>query len=196
MRSMIAAVALSFAAPLAIAEDTSASEAAATIGPVVGTEAPAFSALSTTGETLDLEGISGTSGAVLVFSRSLDWCPFCKKQALELKAAAEPLAADGWNLNLITYDSAETLFDYASSEMINYALLSDADSKMIDAFGLRNTDITPGSRFDGIPHPAVVFVSKDGVVRAFMREEGYKDRPPVESLTEAAALLNETGLIN
>lgn len=185
IRSLIASLALTLAAPLAIAED------AAAIGPEVGSVAPTFSALdATTGAPLTLTGISGEHGAVVVFSRSLDWCPFCKKQSLDLKEAAAPLAEKGWTLNLVTYDAPEILAGYAEKEAIPYRLMSDTNSAMIDAFGLRNFDMAGKGRYDGIPHPAIIFIGTDGVVKAMLREEGYKDRPPVETVLETADELN------
>ncbi|MDJ0919784.1 MAG: redoxin domain-containing protein [Henriciella sp.] len=186
LRSMLASVAFVVAAPLASAETDPAE-----IGPVVGNEAPALTAITSAGDTVGLAEISGGNGAVLVFSRSLDWCPYCKKQALELDDVDETLAEAGWALSLITYDSPELLADFDAESDVSYTLLSDTGSAMIDAFALRNTEMTPGSRFDGVPHPAIVWISNDGIVRGFMREEGYIDRPPTEALPEIAALLNE-----
>lgn len=194
IRTALSAFVLAALTPAVLA-DTEPAQDAATIGPVVGTEAPVFSAVASDGTSVDLAAISGSSGAVLVLSRSLDWCPYCKKQAIELKEAAAPLSEAGWELNLLTYDSPGILADFSAEEELNYTLLSDEGSVMIDALGLRNPDMPKGTRFDGVPHPAILFISNDGIVRAFMREEGYKDRPPVESVTEAAALLNQTGLI-
>ena len=122
---------------------------------------------------------------------SLDWCPFCKKQALELKGVAGEMDASGWPISLITYDPVETLAAYGETEAINYTLLSDTGSTMIDAFGLRNTEVTAGSRFDGIPHPAIVFVDRDGTVLEVLREDGYRDRPDSELLPEAGARLTQ-----
>lgn len=186
LRSLLAAAALAFAAPVAFAETDPAE-----IGPIVGDAAPVLSAVTSAGDAVGLTEVSGANGAVLVFSRSLDWCPYCKKQALQLDDVDETLAEAGWRLNLITYDSPATLAEFGTDNGLTYKLLSDTDSAMIDAFALRNADVTAGSRFDGIPHPAIVWISNDGVVRGFMREEGYKDRPPTEALPEIAALLNE-----
>jgi len=193
-RTLLAATALSLTIPsLALADDAT-QQVAADIGPVVGTMAPEFAAVDAVGAPATLASVSGENGAVIVFSRSLDWCPYCKKQALELEDVADDLAAAGWAMSLVTYDSPEILKAFGDKSEISYTLLSDADSVMIDAFKLRNTSMTPGSRFDGVPHPAIVWISKDGVVRGFMREDGYKDRPPSESLPQVAALLNEAGL--
>jgi hypothetical protein len=49
--------------------------------------------------------------------------------------------------------------------------------------------VPAGSRYDGIPHPAIIFIAADGTVKAVMREEGYKDRPAVDTIMELAAAL-------
>ncbi len=190
IKTIVAAAALMFAAPVALAEKPTPAEISKSSGPVIGELAPAFSAMTSAGVAVDLAAISGANGAVIVFSRSLDWCPYCKKQALELEGVTDKLAAAGWPLSLITYDSPETLNAYGTKKNLTYTLLSDTDSAMINAFNLRNTDVTPGSRFDGIPYPAIVFISADGIVRGVQKEEGYKTRPPSEGLPQLVALLN------
>lgn len=162
---------------------------AAQDGPQIDAPAPVFSATTQAGESVDLAAISGAEGAVIVFSRSLDWCPYCKGQAIELETIADDMQAAGWPLSLITYDTPETLTAFGADKGLTYTLLSDDGSAMIDAFGLRNHDVPAGSRFDGIPHPAIVFVDTGGTVRAVLREEGYKVRPqPAEIIATAAAL--------
>lgn len=185
IRTLLASFAITLAASAALAE-----EPAMQIGPEVGAPAPDFSAVNaSTGETVTFDTITGDNGAVLVFSRSLDWCPFCKKQSTDLIEATEPLAEKGWDLSLITYDDPATLSSYANEQNINYTLLSDTNSTMIDAFGLRNTDMDGRGRYEGIPHPAIVFIGADGEVKAMLREEGYRTRPPVETVLETADAL-------
>ena len=156
-----------------------------------GTEAPVVAAKTVAGVDVDLSGITGENGAVLVFSRSLDWCPFCKKQALELESVKADLEAEGWTLNLITYDAPDVLAGFAAENELTYSFLSDEDSATIDAFGLRNEDVKAGSRFDGIPHPAIVFIKSDGEVAGVQKEEGYRDRPPTEGIPQLVALINQ-----
>ena len=193
IRHLFASAALAMAVPAIAAADT-AKQTAAEIGPVVGTQAPDFQAMTSGTVAVDLAAISGEQGAALVFSRSLDWCPYCKRQALDLDEIAGELADAGWQLNIITYDEPSLLADFKANKSLNYTLLSDTDSAMIDAFALRNTGVPEGSRFDGIPHPAIVFVSAQGKVRAYLREEGYEDRPAKEIVMQTAQLLNEATL--
>jgi peroxiredoxin Q/BCP len=182
MRSILAAAATAALIMPAVAED-------AQIGPTVGDAAPVFAAVAADGTAVDLAAISGSEGAILVFSRSLDWCPFCKTQATDLDDATPALTEAGWALNLITYDAPETLLAYGETEELSYTLLSDTDSAMIDAFGLRNAEVPADSRFAGIPHPAIVYVGADGTVQAVLREEGFRTRPAKELVISTAQSL-------
>lgn len=191
LRSTLVAASLLLTSPIMTAEtETSDAETVATIGPAIGSELPDFAAVRSDDAEVAFADISGENGAVLVFSRSLEWCPFCTKQAVELNSVATTMSEAGWPMSLITYDSVEILADYKASEDISYTLLSDTDSAMIDAFGLRNTEVTAGSRFDGIPHPAIVFIRADGTVVKMLREEGFRVRPETELLPAIAAELS------
>ena len=190
IRSLLTASALMLTGAVAIADDT-ADETSSMICVEAGTMAPTVAAVTAAGEQVDFSGITGENGAVLVFSRSLDWCPFCKAQALELETVKTELEDAGWTLNLITYDTPETLADFASESDLTYTFLSDTNSATIDAFGLRNTDVKAGSRFDGIPHPAIVYIKADGEVAGVQKEEGYRDRPPTEGIPQLVSLINQ-----
>ena len=111
------------------------------------------------------------------------------EQLIDLKEAAAPLGEEGWTLIGVSYDSPEILADFKSAKALPYGLYSDTGSAAIDAFDLRNPDVPAGSRYDGIPHPAIIFISADGTVKAVMREEGYKDRPAVDAVLAMAAAL-------
>ncbi len=192
MKPLLAALALTtaIAAPV-LAHDHGAAEAAM-IGPKVGEPAPDLD--STVAVTADgVTPAGGEQGRVLVFVRSADWCPFCKAQLLELQGIAATLAEMGWALEAISYDSPQILSQFANDNGLSFTLRSDEGSEVITAFGLLNTDVREGSRSYGIPHPAVVFVREEGTVAAVLREEGFRVRPSVDAISEAAAMLNRVG---
>ena len=83
----------------------------------------------------------------------------------------------------ISYDSADVLKRAASKHHISFPLLSDAGSKTIDAYGIRNAEAT--GRFAGIPHPTTFVVDDKGVIRAKLFHEGYKERHTSEELIQA-----------
>lgn len=155
------------------------------IGPAIGTTAPALAATDAGGTAQSLRSVSAKNGTVLVFFRSAAWCPFCQRQLQELKTAAAPLAARGYKLAAISYDPPATLAAFAAKQSINYVLLSDAGSKTIDAYALRDPQYPAGSFAYGVPRPAIFVIDAKGVVRAKLAEDGYRNRPPVEAILAA-----------
>ena len=111
-----------------------------------------------------------------------------KKDALDALPSdlPAPLADAGWTLVAVSYDPVETLAGYKADKGLSYELLSDEGSVAIRAFNLLNTDVKPGSRYDGIPHPAIVFIAADGKIARTLREDGYKTRPAVDLVIETA----------
>lgn len=156
------------------------------LGPKVGAKAPAFSLISSSGETGTFETLKGRRGLVLVFVRSADWCPFCKVQLQDLNSVAKDLEALGWPMVSVSYDPTETLERFSTANKLDYHLLSDPGSRAIDAFGIRNESVKGSARFDGIPHPLIIFIGADGTVRAKLYEHRYQDRPPSGLVLETA----------
>jgi peroxiredoxin len=156
------------------------------LGPKVGARAPAFSVTSTLGEMNTFDTLKGRRGLVLVFVRSADWCPFCKLQLQDLNSAAKDLDALGWPMVAVSYDPTETLERFSAANKLDYRLLSDKGSKAVDAFGIRNESVKGSARFDGIPHPIILFIGVDGTVKAKLYEQRYQDRPPSGLVLETA----------
>lgn len=67
---------------------------------------------------------------------------------------------------------------------INFAILSDPDHKIIDAYGLRDPAYE-GQKVFGIPHPAVYVIDKRGKVSWAKIESDYKQRPTNEEIRAA-----------
>ena len=181
--SVAAVVALLAAAAPALAN-------AIDIGPAVGTTAPRLVAVDTAGKPRDLASIAGPKGTVLVFFRSARWCPFCQKQLTDLKAATKPLAQRGDRLAAISYDTPAQLAEFAAKVGVDYTLLSDKGSAMIDVYGLRDPAYPAGNFAYGVPKPAIFVLDTGGVVRGKLAEEGYKTRPPVAVVLAAVDALN------
>lgn len=87
----------------------------------------------------------------LYFHRSAEWCPFCKKQLIQLQKEVKDIEATGTTVVAISYDSVDALKKFADQNQIMYLMLSVPGSKTINAYGIRNTTGNPGSRYDGIP---------------------------------------------
>jgi len=59
---------------------------------------------------------------------------------------------------------------------VSFPMLSDPGHRVIDAYGIRDPDYN-GQKFEGIPHPSVYIIDKDGRVAWAKVEKDYKERP-------------------
>jgi peroxiredoxin len=80
------------------------------------------------------------------------------------------------------------LANFADRRKITFPLLSDPGSKTIRAYGLLNNEAK--GRAEGIPYPGTMLIGKDGVIRAKLFVEGYKDRHSTDELIKAAQAIN------
>jgi peroxiredoxin len=152
------------------------------LGPKVGDPVPDFRLPDQLGTTRTLDSLMGPKGLMLVFSRSADWCPYCKTQMIELQSRAATLRAEGLGLAVITYDAPAVLADFAGRRGIEYPLLSDAGSATIKAYGILNTAGEPGTRNFGIPHPGTFIVDRRKIVTARFFEDAYQERNTVAGI--------------
>jgi hypothetical protein len=74
------------------------------------------------------------------------------------------LEDNGVRIAAASYDSEAVLRKFSDEHRIGYALLSDSDSSVIRSFKILNTNIAPGMRSYGVPHPVGYLVSSGGVV--------------------------------
>ena len=155
-------------------------------GPRVG--APIPHALTTTdhaGTPRDFDTVVGERGLVLIFSRSLDWCVYCKRQAIVWNERLEEVTALGYAVAILTYDSPRDMRRFAGRRKIGYTLLSDPDSEIIRAFDLLNERYRRGSYAHGVPHPAIFVVDPDRTITLRFSEESYRDRPEIDVVLDA-----------
>ena len=151
-----------------------AADAAASFGPAVGERVPAFEGVDAQGQTRTLANLAGENGLVLYFNRSLDWCPICLRQPLELQTHVDAFDAAGWPVAVLTYDPAQTLAQAAERRGLSMTLLSDEGSAIIDAFGVRDPIYAdPDHLAHGVPYPITFVIDRDGIVVAkFWHEAG------------------------
>lgn len=85
------------------------------------------------------------------------------------------LKKGGVQLVAVSYDEEDVLAKFSKKLKIGYALLSDPDSKTIEAYGIRNKQ-AKGSRIDGVPYPGTFLIDRDGTVREKLFYEGFRNR--------------------
>ncbi len=97
-----------------------------------------------------------------------------------MQRSIEEIRKQQLGLAAISYDSVETLRAFADKHGITFPLLSDAGSKTIDAWGLRNRDAT--GRASGVPHPGTFVIDRGGRVVSRAFEAAYQERETAASI--------------
>jgi peroxiredoxin len=181
---VLAAVAGSMAAmPAGLRGQEAAAPDVRTLGPQVGTMVPDFTLADQYQRPRTLHSLMGPRGLMLVFSRSADWCPYCKTQLAELESRRAELHKAGYGVAVITYDSVAVLADFARRRSIGFPLLSDPGSVVITRFGILNTTIPKSNtQAYGVPFPGTLMLSRDGMVTARFFEPAYQERNTVASI--------------
>jgi peroxiredoxin len=161
----------------------------------VGEKAPEFKLKDQNRNERSLTTLLKDGNVALVFYRSASWWPYCQKQLVQLQGELTKFQGAGVQVVGISYDSVDVLKEFAEKRNIAFPLLSDPDSKTIIAYALKNKE-TAGKKFgkvdlDGIPYPGTLLVDKDGVIRAKLFADGYKERHSVDDLVKAAECLKK-----
>ncbi|MDH3233168.1 MAG: peroxiredoxin family protein [Alphaproteobacteria bacterium] len=152
-------------------------------GPRIGQALPIkLVAPDQTGKTRDLASLTGKRGLLLVFNRSVDWCVYCRAEAVDWNRRLGDVRALGYRVAVISYDSLSAIKNFSEGRGIKYTLLSDKGSKIIRAFGLLNEGHPPGSFGHGIPHPIVFAIDPKGVIRHRFSEATYRRRPNIDTV--------------
>lgn len=83
----------------------------------------------------------------------------------------------------ISYDDPAILKKFSDKSKITFPLLSDPESRTIEAYHIRNE--AAKGKAEGVPHPGTFIVDRDGVIRAKLFLEGFRDRHTTAALIEA-----------
>lgn len=155
------------------------------MGPKVGAMIPSpLAATDQDGNSQDFASLTGARGLVLLFARSLDWCAFCKLQAVAWNARVSYFRELGYNVVEVTYDSVDALRRFAAREEIGYTLLSDRRSAIIGAFGLIAESVPRDSDWYGFAHPVIFVIDPEGVIRHRFSEANHQVRPDPNAIYE------------
>jgi peroxiredoxin Q/BCP len=103
---------------------------------------------------------------------------------VQLQADLKKIEAAGVQLVGISYDSVNVLSGFTQKRKIQFPLLSDPGSKTIEAYGVLNEEAK--GRTKGIPYPGTFLIDQQGVIRAKLFHEGYRQRHSTDELLEAA----------
>ena len=130
-------------------------------GSQIGQRAPAFTLKDHNGQEVSLDALLKNGPVALVFIRSADWCLYCKLELVQLQRNLKAIEASGGRVVGISYDPVNILKRFADQQTITFTLLSDAGSKTIDAYDMRNKQTNDGSANHG-----VFILDQKGTIRA------------------------------
>lgn len=154
-----------------------------------GTPAPAIGAEDQDGNAQTLATLAGPNGLLLAFGRSVDWCPFCQRQVIDLATYNDRFMALGVRVAVITIDRPRKLKAFHSARSLPFPLLGDQGARHVRAFKVRNSLFGPRDPSYGIPYPGLVYIDAAGVIRARFAVEGYRAHPPPQAVLDAIAAL-------
>lgn len=153
------------------------------LGPAIGSKAPDIGTrLDQFGKPRQLSDLMGRNGLVLFFFRSAEWCPFCQAQLVDINGGVAEIEKRGYRIAGLSYDSPEILETFAAKRHLTYTMLSDPKSEIIDRYNLRDPQYPPGNRAYGVPRPIIFVLDPQGVIKAKLFEESFKNRPPVSAV--------------
>lgn len=150
-------------------------------GLAVGEKIPLAADLLNNDEKTSFAQLLEDGPALIVFTRSVEWCPYCQTQLKSINAIVGDLKDRGYNLYGLSYDSPDQQDRFSKNQMLQYDLLSDQSSAVIDGFGLRDPQYTEG-RAVGVPYASVFVVDKSGTIVAKSVSGDYKKRPTNEQI--------------
>lgn len=145
-------------------------------GPAIGSSFPGLRAIYQGREVNLLGEFAGSRGTVLIASRSLDWCPYCMKQMIELQQYKQAYDDAGIGMVAITYDAPQLQQAFIDKFSIGIPVLSDIDALSFKTLGILNTQYQAGDRQYGIPYPGMIVINRQGIVVGKLFLEAYSSR--------------------
>lgn len=154
------------------------------VGPSVGDKAPSLTVIDKNKTAVNIDDLTAEKGLIILFFRSADWCPFCKKHLVELQGYADKFKALGYGVAAISYDNTEILNSFIQAHNLTYPLLSDQSAATVKAYGVLNKDYEMGDDNYGIPYPGVVIINPAGKIDHKYFFKGYRKRVKFVELYE------------
>jgi len=138
----------------------------------VGARLPDATLLDLRGLPVELSALRG-SRVLLIFERSVDWCPFTKMRLLDLKHALGEVP----DLEIVWVMAAQQISERTNRLIDEYGLreriffLADDQSAFIRELGVLKPE--PDMMEEGVPHPTTLLVDRAGIVRFIDVREDY-----------------------
>jgi peroxiredoxin len=150
---------------------------------LVGDRAPSFTLKDQNDRELSLESMLKKGPVALVFVRSVQWCSYCQLQTVQLSQNLEKVQAAGGQVAIVCYDAPEKVKRFAERGKIKIPVLSDSDSKTIEAYGMR-ARTGAGEQVGSSQHGTFV-IDRSGIVRSKPYLTSFEGEGAVDALASA-----------
>jgi peroxiredoxin len=146
----------------------------------IGKKAPSFTLKDQNDNTVTLDALLRKGPVALVFLRSAEWCSYCQFQVIQIQQNIKEIESAGGTVVAISYDDPQKVKTFASRHKISMPILSDPDSKIIDAYHMRSQ--AASGHQEGCSKHGTFILDKNGVVRSKPYLVSTQPRPVVEAL--------------
>jgi peroxiredoxin Q/BCP len=134
--------------------------------PIVGKKAPRFRLPASTGETIDLAGLTARGPAVLFFYPRAE-SEGCTKQACGFRDDAAAFREAGVSVAGISPDPIRAVRRFAEKLGLGYPLLADEDHAVAERYGVWQERSMYGRKYMGVARTTVVVGRGGKVLRVF-----------------------------
>ena len=145
-------------------------------GPAINSHFPGLQATYQDRSITLIDEFKGVNGAVVIASRSFDWCPYCMRQIIQLQENKAGFDAAGIGMVAITYDDPVLQQAFIEKFGITIPVVSDFNALSFKTLGILNKDYKPGEFQYGIPHPGMIVIDSQGKVVGKLFLEAYSSR--------------------
>jgi peroxiredoxin len=149
----------------------------------VGQRAPSFTLKDQNDREVSLNDLLKKGPVAVVFIRSVEWCVYCQLQTMELQRNLKEIEAGGGQVVVITYDAAAKIKHFATRKKIAFPILSDPESRTIDAYHMR-ADRGTGDQAGSAVHGTFV-IDQNSIVRAKPYLTSFEERSVVDVLVNS-----------
>ncbi len=131
-----------------------------------GDDAPSFSLVSDSGETIDLQSFHGKNNVVLYFYPK-DSTPGCTIEACEFRDASADLNKYDTVVLGLSKDSIKSHQRFIEKQGLNFPLLSDPEAEVCSAYGVFKLKKNYGREYMGIERSTFIIGKNGKIVQAY-----------------------------
>ncbi len=159
------------------------------LGPPVGSPiTSAIFASDSSGGFKDFNDLTGPRGLVLVFVRSVDWCPICQIETLQVAERHKDFVVREVGLAFASNDAPEDAADFVSSELTDATpLLAAKNDGMVERLALVDPTFPEANRYHGAAFPTALVIDAEGIVRAKL----FLEAPPADYYGSGQSLTSD-----